>query len=262
MAAPEHPNTADVAKFFTRGVKFPRLIGTTADGTRIPGGPYTMLQAVGGLLAFGAAQGTKALWSNGSLISDLIVLAAVTGCVVYALRFVRVGGRNPASVLIGVLGVLSQPKYGRLQGRRVRVRRPHGVRGVVRTLALPDPATAGSTPPAAPAIHGDGLEVVSADQPSFDAPPAATALYPQLTPLDELIFAIATPAPAAPGPTSRAPATAPQATTARRVQHNSRTPSVPPLHKANSAGVGGTGATSSTAVARLLAQAAAKQSVS
>ena len=36
----------EVARFYTRSRKFPRLIGRLHDGTKIPGGPYTVTQAI------------------------------------------------------------------------------------------------------------------------------------------------------------------------------------------------------------------------
>jgi hypothetical protein len=126
----------DVARFFTRGVKFPRLLGTTPDGKKIPGGPYTMLQAVGGLTAFLLTQFTKPLWTNGSTFTELLVIAAVTIGVGYALRHVRAGGRNPASAALSIATVLSQPKLGRLQGRPIRIRRPHLLAGTAVTVPL------------------------------------------------------------------------------------------------------------------------------
>ena len=42
----------EVVKWYTRARKFPTLIGKTPDGTRLPGGPYTITQVlVGGALA-------------------------------------------------------------------------------------------------------------------------------------------------------------------------------------------------------------------
>ena len=244
------PGDADVAKFFTRGVKFPRLIGTTTDGTRIPGGPYTMLQAAGGLIAFLTAQATKPLWSNGSLVNDLLVLGAVTAGVVYGLRFVRVGGRNPASALMGVLAVMTQPKHGRLGGRRIRIRKPHRIHGHGTTVPLPTRAAGARTQPVAPAVG-----------PEPAATPLQNALVPgiQLSagrptapgtrpPLHELIFAATT------RPGGAGPDMAELGATGSPGPQPSRQSATATPRPSSAA------ATDGTAVARLLARAGAQQS--
>jgi hypothetical protein len=139
---------ADIARYYTRGVRFPRLIGKTHDGTRVPGGPYTLTQGVGGLVVFLGGWWTRPLWGNSSLIRDYLLLFIAVGLAVFALRFVRTSGRDPFTAGVALLSVYLQPRHGRLRGRTLRISRPHAVRG--RPVLIKDLKRTG--PPARRAI--------------------------------------------------------------------------------------------------------------
>lgn len=134
----EHPE--QVLHWFTRARRFPRLIGKAPGGGAYPGGPYTMAQVIGASVFFVAGQQTQGLWGQwGFWIDNLILLAATVG-VLFALRLFKPGGRDPFSTVIAVLRVASGPKYGRYQGRRIRLGRPHLVSHRVNAQVAP-PAT-------------------------------------------------------------------------------------------------------------------------
>ena len=42
----ERDEEREVARFYTRSRRFPKFIGRLHDGTKIPGGPYTLTQGV------------------------------------------------------------------------------------------------------------------------------------------------------------------------------------------------------------------------
>ena len=71
---PEPGAETDVVRFHTRGVRFPRLIGKTADGTRLPGGPYTITQVVATVTIFIVGQWTRPVWGGNGLAGDYLVL--------------------------------------------------------------------------------------------------------------------------------------------------------------------------------------------
>lgn len=133
----------DVARYYTPGVRFPRLVGKTADGARIPGGPYTITQAVGGLAVFVVGNGLRPLWGGRSLVADYGALLVAVVVTVFALKFVRSGGRDPFTAGLALLGVYTQPRSGRVGGRAVRIRPPRRVRG---RIALLIPASAAVAP--------------------------------------------------------------------------------------------------------------------
>ncbi len=110
----------EVVRFHTRGVRFPRLIGKTADGTRLPGGPYTITQVVATVTVFIAGQWTRPVWGGNGLTSDYLALVAVAVVVGFALRHATFGPRDPVTTAIAVIGLYLAPRTGRLGGRGVR----------------------------------------------------------------------------------------------------------------------------------------------
>ena len=69
-----------VARFYTRSRRFPKMIGRMTDGSRIPGGPYTLTQVGFGGAVLLVLLMTRTMWSTGSVILDLaITLGAAWG---------------------------------------------------------------------------------------------------------------------------------------------------------------------------------------
>ena len=112
------------------------MLGKLPDGTRLAGGPYTSVQA----LAFGATLTllwlSMPIWNQMGLgLGNVVVLLGLPFLATMAARKVRLGGRSPRSVALGVLSGYLQPATGRLQGRTVprlrtsRVRGPSGAWG-------------------------------------------------------------------------------------------------------------------------------------
>lgn len=127
-----------VMRVFTRGLKLPTLVGKLS-GWRIPGGPYTVTQFVGGglVIVVGIAQADLLPW--GWFTNRGAVLVAGVAAAV-ALRFVKVGGRDPLSASIALAGVLAAPAVGRLAGRTPVMPRPRRVRRTRSLWVLEQPA--------------------------------------------------------------------------------------------------------------------------
>ncbi len=143
--------TIERVKWFTLARKFPQLIGRTPDGARIPGGPYTITQALGGLVVLVVGYYSMGLWANFGVLGNYVVLLSLTGAVVFGLGRIPLGSRNPAAIGMGAFRALSAPPRGRVRGRAVRIRRPRKLsqRVVICTAITPRPPV--STPAAAPA---------------------------------------------------------------------------------------------------------------
>ena len=90
-------------KWYTRARKFPQLIGRTPDGTRIPGGPYTVTQVLGGIVTCFVISQILKVWSPGDIVSSAFVLLLVSGSVVFFLGKLPPGMRNPLIYLKGFL---------------------------------------------------------------------------------------------------------------------------------------------------------------
>ena len=143
---PEAGVDADVVRFHTRGVRFPRLIGKTADGTRLPGGPYTITQVVATVTVFIAGQWTRPLWGGNGLATDYLILTAVAVAIGFALRHTSFGPRDPVTTAIAVVTLYLTPRSGRRNGRALRAIRPTRPRRAAPPRWLvPEPASAEPT---------------------------------------------------------------------------------------------------------------------
>jgi hypothetical protein len=137
----------DLVRWYTRARKFPQLIGRTPDGARIPGGPYTVTQAVAAGVILVVGLNTLGIWARFGLLGNLLVLATVTWTAVWLLGRIPVGSRSPLSVATGLVHAVGAPSTGRLGGRAVRIRRPHRLRHTI-VLARTEPTTAPIPAPA------------------------------------------------------------------------------------------------------------------
>lgn len=118
----------DIVKWYTRARKFPQLIGRTPDGANLPGGPYTITQAVAAGVILFVGLNTMSLWARFGFIGNIVLLTAVTVVVVWTLGRIPVGSRSPVSVVSGLARAFAAPTNGRLAGRAVRIPRPRQLR--------------------------------------------------------------------------------------------------------------------------------------
>lgn len=128
----------EVVKWYTRARRFPQLIGRTPDGTKIPGGPYTFTQVLGGAAFLVVAWKTLPVWGAFGLIGNAMVLLVATWLLIVGLGRIPIGARNPISMAEGAVRALTAPTAGRVGGRDVRIRRPHRARTVL-VVAQPKP---------------------------------------------------------------------------------------------------------------------------
>jgi|GEM_PF-945512 len=122
----EHDD-GDVVRWYTRARRFPQLIGKTATGGMIWGGPYTYTQVAVGVGVFVVGLQTTWLWGRFGLIGNTVLLAVVAYGLVVLVGRLPIGSRNPLSIGSGALRALGAPAHGRLAGAPLRLRRPHRV---------------------------------------------------------------------------------------------------------------------------------------
>lgn len=137
----------EVVKWYTRARRFPQLIGRTPDGTKIPGGPYTFTQVLGGAAFLVLAWKTLPIWGAFGLIGNAMVLLVATWLLIVGLGRIPIGARNPISLAEGALRALTAPAAGRVGGREVRIRRPHRARTVLVVSQPRRRAAAAGRPP-------------------------------------------------------------------------------------------------------------------
>jgi hypothetical protein len=131
----------EVVRWYTRARRFPQLIGKTAGGERIWGGPYTMTQVLAVATVGFVGWQTIGLWGHMTGIGNVMVLAgAIIGAGILAGR-IPPGVRNPLILVRGAWRALDAPTHGRLTtGRPVTPRKP--VRTRTRVLHHDTPALA------------------------------------------------------------------------------------------------------------------------
>ena len=132
----------ETVRFFTMSRKFPKLIGRMYDGSKIWGGPYTTLQfTVMGIVAvLGFA--SKALWSTGLGLVDLLICLVVAWLIGFLAGMLPVGARSPAVLGIGLLNRITSPTAGRWDGAA----RPKVKPTTVESVQIGEPATTAELP--------------------------------------------------------------------------------------------------------------------
>jgi len=158
----------EIARFYTRSRRFPKMIGRMTDGSRIPGGPYTLTQVGFGGVALMGLLITRTLWSTGATLLDLAITVGVAWGVTWLVGLIPMTRRNLVLAFAGAVAAMFKPHGGRYQARPIRLARPHQAIGSTR---MPPPVT--DTP-------GVELEDAAPSQPS--ALPASRPQRPAAAP--------------------------------------------------------------------------------
>lgn len=189
--------TVERVKWFTLARKFPQLIGRTPDGARIPGGPYTITQAVGGPIVLVVGYYSMGLWANFGVLGNYTLLLALTGAVIFGLGRIPLGARNPAAIGMGAFRAVAAPQRGRLRGRPVRIRRPRQLthRVVICTALTPPPVAETAAASVAIPVDAPAEDPVTAPE-RTSVPTFTKAVAPSST----SSASDTTEAPAGPGP--------------------------------------------------------------
>jgi hypothetical protein len=117
-------------RWFTAARHVPLLIGRTHDGTRIKGGPYTLVQAFVVPITAGVMWGTRGLWDTGSWVLNIgFTLLTAVGIGWASGRLPD--DRNPLLWVAGLFIATTQPRWGKSNGRRVTVPKPLHLRSNV-----------------------------------------------------------------------------------------------------------------------------------
>jgi hypothetical protein len=114
--------------WYTKGRRIPTIIGKDVSGRRIPGGPYTGLQAVTAAAVPALLWWTRGLWAADMVgLAMFAVLVGVTVAAVKLVGKVDFASRNPLLLLAGYLRQTSRPVAGTLAGRKLTEPKPHRV---------------------------------------------------------------------------------------------------------------------------------------
>lgn len=117
----------ETVKYYTRARKFPQLLGRMPDGTKIPGGPYTVQQLLAAIAILVIGGMTIDTWGVFGTFGNAAVLFGAAFGAVFVIGRLPMNGRNPFFALIGLYRAINAPVTGRYQGRPIRFRRPRKV---------------------------------------------------------------------------------------------------------------------------------------
>ncbi|PZF82774.1 hypothetical protein [Jiangella anatolica] len=137
----EDPEQLETVKYYTRARKFPQLLGRMPDGTKIPGGPYTVQQLIAAILIIVVGGLTIDTWGVFGVFGNIALLFGTAFAAVFLIGRLPMNGRNPLYALIGLYRSLNAPASGRYQGRPVRFRRPRRIRHRTTVYLGPLPGT-------------------------------------------------------------------------------------------------------------------------
>ncbi|MFH8253045.1 hypothetical protein ACH3VR_21945 [Microbacterium sp. B2969] len=152
----EKQQQTEVARFYTRSRKFPRLIGRLHDGTKIPGGPYTVTQGVVAAVLLVLGLVTRGLWGTGTILVDIPIVLLVAWGGAWGAGRLPATRRNVASIVLGAFGAVFSPAFGKYQEQTVRLRPPHfaggttTIGGMTATSTTTRPQTTGTPAPVIP----------------------------------------------------------------------------------------------------------------
>lgn len=116
----------ETARFYTRSRRFPKMIGRMNDGSRIPGGPYTLTQVgVGGAVLLIMLVMRGLVWSTGEILLDLLVTAALAFAVTWLIGRLPMTRRNLLFAFLDAAAATFKPFSGKYQGQVIRLAAPH-----------------------------------------------------------------------------------------------------------------------------------------
>lgn len=166
----EQVEELEVARFYTRSRRFPKMVGRLPDGTRIWGGPYTPVQFLAGGVVLLGALITRSWWGfDGSLLFDLPVAVGMAWGAAYLTGRIPVTKRNLLSIIGGAITAVRAPRAGRYRAAPIRLRPPHQVTGRVQIDELTTSGVGVPADRAAPVSTEPAPAVVAAPEARSDS---------------------------------------------------------------------------------------------
>lgn len=171
--------TFETVKYYTKARKFPQLLGRFPDGTKIPGGPYTVQQLLAGIGIIALGSMTMGIWGFLGGMGDILLLFGVAIFAMFMIGRLPMNGRNPFYAVIGFYKALAAPRGGRFQGRSVRIRKPRHLTHKTNVYYGPLPAIGPASITAEVTLERtDDPKLSRRRAPAGAAAPAAPALAP------------------------------------------------------------------------------------
>ncbi|WP_152545291.1 hypothetical protein [Microbacterium sp. CH12i] len=143
------------------------------DGSRIPGGPYTLTQVGFGGVALMLLMMTRTLWSTGATLLDLALTVGVAWGVTWVVGLIPMTRRNLVLAFVDAAAAMLKPHGGRYQERTIRLNRPHQAIGATLMPTPMSESKPAEEPDIMPALASTP-ELISLEQQATTAPIPAT----------------------------------------------------------------------------------------
>lgn len=117
-------DSTEVGRFYTRARKVKKMLGKLHDGSKIPGGPYTLTQGAAGVVTGFLALNTNGLWTTRMSIVDIVLGVLAMWGVAWAVGRLPSTNRNPALALVDASGAVFKPAMGSYRGETLEIRKP------------------------------------------------------------------------------------------------------------------------------------------
>jgi len=143
--------TEEIARFYTRSRRFPKMIGRMTDGSRIPGGPYTLTQVGFGGVALMGLLVTRTAWTTNSVLFDMAITVGAAWGVTWLVGLIPMTRRNLVAAFMDAAAAMFKPRGGRYKGQSIRLVRPHQAIGKALRAAPARPSLAEAEAKAVPA---------------------------------------------------------------------------------------------------------------
>ncbi|WP_337007254.1 hypothetical protein [Microbacterium sp. LB12] len=187
----EKQQQTEVARFYTRSRKFPRLIGRLHDGTKIPGGPYTVTQGIVAAVLLALGLVTRGLWGMGTILVDIPIVLLVAWGGAWGAGRLPTTRRNVASLVLGAFGAVFSPAAGKYQEQTVKLRPPHFAGGTTTISVASTPVTTTPTTTVTPVPVTPTVAIATVEEtlaPAAELVPAgATSARTPVTGVERLL---------------------------------------------------------------------------
>ena len=149
------------------------MIGRLPDGSKIWGGPYTLTQIVVGVVALIAGILLWPVYASSGLLTAVIILLFSIIVPMYLAGQLKPSTRSPMLQLLGIGKILTAPAAGKIDGKTLKLAKPHHLRW--NTTYRMNPAPEGLQEPPVPATP-DIRPPVQLQAPAAKTRPPITAL--------------------------------------------------------------------------------------
>ena len=106
----------ETGRFYSSIRRIPTTLYRLPDGTRVPGGPYTLVQGVGGAITVALLWAVRGSWTTGFDLLDFAGALAAGLAVTWLLRFAPDNLHELGLVITGAFLAWSKPPHGHYRG--------------------------------------------------------------------------------------------------------------------------------------------------